>query len=289
MRPGGNTRPGQNGGGIQRPGNGVRPGQGGAGERWNNNHPNRIADRNQWQDHRQDRSRQIADQWRDHNWQHRDWYNHDWWNNHRGPWNWNHPAGWYWGYGAWGGLSAWIPWGWSQPVYYNYGDNVYYSDDSVYYGDQPIATQQQYADQAQQIAANVPQDVKPANDDWMSLGVFAITQDGQPSGADPNMFIQLAVSKQGILAGTYQNTTTNKTQNLEGMVDKKSQRAAWTVTGQKWPVMETGVYNLTQKNAPMLIHFANGQTQQWLMVHVDKPEGGDGGDANTPPPPAPAE
>ena len=61
-----------------------------------------------------------------------------------------------------------------QPVYYNYGDNVYYQDDQVYYGDQPVATAEQYAQQAAAIAANVPA-AKPAADDWMPLGVFAIT------------------------------------------------------------------------------------------------------------------
>lgn len=292
---GGNIRPGQGGAEPRRPGINNRVGRGGAGEqrpisKWAENHPKKIPDRNQWQNNRQQRRHEIDNHWRHHGWEHRDWFNNNWWNNHRHPWNyWHHPWGWYWGWGTFAGLSAWIPWGWSQPVYYNYGDNVYYSDGNVYYGDQSVCSQQEYADQAQQIASSIPQDAKPADDDWMSLGVFAVTQDGQASGSDPNMYIQLAVSKQGIIAGTYQNTTSDQTQNLEGMVDKKSQRAAWTVSGQKWPVMETGIYNLTQKSCPMLVHFADGRTQQWLMVHVDKPEQGpDGGDNSgaTPPPPA---
>ena len=32
--------------------------------------------------------------------------------------------------------------------------------------------------------------------------------------------------------------------------------------------METGLSNLTQDTAPALIHFADGQTQQWLMVRM---------------------
>jgi len=43
----------------------------------------------------------------------------------------------------------------------------------------------------------------------MPLGVFAITQDGEPTGANPTMFLQLALSKQGIISGTLQNTATN--------------------------------------------------------------------------------
>ena len=63
----------------------------------------------------------------------------------------------------------------------------------------------------------------------MPLGVFAITQDGEPTGADPTMFLQLAVSKQGVINGTFQNTATNTVKAVEGMVDKQTQRAAWTV------------------------------------------------------------
>ncbi len=178
----------------------------------------------------------------------------------------------YWGWATWPTLAAWFPtWGWAQPVYYNYGDNVYYQDDQVYYGDQPVATTAQYAQQAHAIAANIPE-AQPEPDDWMPLGVFAITPDGEPSGADPTMFLQLAVSKQGILSGTLQNTATDSVDEIEGMVDKQSQRAAWTVKDKSWPVMETGISNLTQDTTAMLVHFEDGTAQQWLLVRLDEPE-----------------
>jgi len=156
-------------------------------------------------------------------------------------------------------------------MYYNYGNNCYYQDDMVYYNDQPIATADQFAAQAEQIATSVP-DVTPAEDDWMSLGVFAITQDGEPSGLDPTMFLQLSVSKQGIIAGTFQNTATDSVQSIEGMVDKESQRAAWTIVDQTRPLMETGIVNLTENTAPALVHFADGTTQQWLLVRLEEPK-----------------
>jgi hypothetical protein len=117
----------------------------------------------------------------------------------------------------------------------------------------------------------------------MPLGVFAVTPDGQPSGAEPTMYLQLAVSKQGIISGTIQNTSTDKVQPIEGMVDKQTQRAAWTVQGQTRPLMETGIVNLTQDTAPALVHFADGSTQQWLLVRLDKPQP----DAAAPTPPQP--
>jgi hypothetical protein len=82
----------------------------------------------------------------------------------------------------------------------------------------------------------------------------------------------LAVSRQGIISGTLQNTVTGDVKNIEGMVDKNTQRAAWTVAGQKRPIMETGLSNLTQDTAGALVHFADGTTQQWLLVRLDKPQ-----------------
>ena len=105
----------------------------------------------------------------------------------------------------------------------------------------------------------------------MPLGVFAIASDGEPTGADPTFFLQMAVSKQGVLSGTLQNTITRSVQQIEGMVDKQTQRAAWTAVGKSRPLMETGIVNLTQETAPALVHFADGTTQQWLLVRMDKP------------------
>jgi hypothetical protein len=113
--------------------------------------------------------------------------------------------------------------------------------------------------------------VAPDEAEWMPLGVFALTPDGQASGPDPTLFLQLAISKEGIVSGTLHNTATNSTQTIEGMTDKESQRCAWNVVGTTRPIMETGIVNLTQDTAPALLHFADGQTQQWLMVHLNEP------------------
>src|SRR5262249_48650821 len=96
--------------------------------------------------------------------------------------------------------------------------------------------------------------------------------DGQSSGPTPTMFLQLAISKQGVIAGTFHNAATNATQTIEGMADKASQRVAWNVVGKSRPIMETGISNLTEDTSPALIHFADGQTQQWLMVRLPEPK-----------------
>ena len=78
-------------------------------------------------------------------------------------------------------------------------------------------------------------ETKPESSEWMPLGVFAITQDNQAAGVEPTIFMQLAISKEGVISGTLNNTATNQTQTLEGMADKKSQRVAWSVAGQSAP------------------------------------------------------
>ena len=166
--------------------------------------------------------------------------------------------------GSWCGYSG-------EPTSYSYGEDVYYSGDQVYYGDQAIATTEEYADQAAAIASSAPAET-PDSSDWLPLGVFALTQDGQATGAPPSLYLQLAISKQGVISGTLKNTLTGKVQTIEGMADKQSQRVAWTVADQERPIMETGLENLTQDSAPALIHFADGQTQQWLMVRIPEPK-----------------
>lgn len=201
------------------------------------------------------------------------WYGNNWWHDHPcNGYQWPTNANW-WAAAAWPAVNTWVPSSSSQPTYYNYGENVYYADDAVYYGDQQVATADEYAQQAEAIAASKPAGVEPAAEDWLPLGVFAVTQDGESANDDPTMFLQLAVSKQGIIAGTFQNTTAGTVKSVEGMVDKETQRAAWTPIGESRPLMETGLGNLTQDTAGALVHFANGDTQQWLLVRLNKPEG----------------
>ncbi|TWT35982.1 hypothetical protein KOR34_08790 [Posidoniimonas corsicana] len=194
----------------------------------------------------------------------------DFWSDHPlwGAWAITRPYRW----AAWGGVAGWVDYGWSNPVYYNYGENVYYEDGSVCYDGEPVATEAEYIEQAEQIASRAD-DVEVDEGDWMPLGVFAVTQDGQKDGPDPTLFLQLVISKEGVISGTLNDTKTDTTQTIEGMVDKGSQRSAWNVVGKDRPIMETGIYNLTQDTAPVLVHFADGSTQQWLLVRLDDPAG----------------
>jgi hypothetical protein len=197
---------------------------------------------------------------------------------HRGDWNdrWDHHDHWNWGNhnydwwkaAAWGGVASWIGWNIAEPFYYDYGydGTVYYNDDQVYVQGQYCCTEDEYFDQASTLAASVPS-VSLDKVEWMPLGVFALTSE---DNVDPKFYVQLAISKEGIIAGTFYNIQTDQTQDLEGMVDKTTGRAAWKVVDKETPVMETGIYNLTEDQTPVLIHFADGSTQEWTMVRLEK-------------------
>ena len=68
-------------------------------------------------------------------------------------------AGWKTGYAwtaaTWPAVGASLGWAAGlQPIVYNYGGNVTYQDDQVYYGSQPVATAEQYYQQASTLAAS---------------------------------------------------------------------------------------------------------------------------------------
>jgi hypothetical protein len=231
--------------------------------------PNRIRDNDQSDQWRLARRKVVSDFMREYCDDCDGWYGLEWWSNQQVPTLYA-PDFNAWGSVTWPTMSNSLQLSSSNPIYYNFGANVYYLNGSVYYGDQPVATEEEYTKQAESIAANSPA-TKPGPKDWTPLGVFALTADGKPNGTDPNFFLQLAVSKQGAISGTLQNMAEKSVQPIEGMVDKQCQRAAWTVVGKPRPLMEMGAANLTQDSSVALVHFADGTTQQCLLVRVSKP------------------
>ena len=109
----------------------------------------------------------------------------------------------------------------------------------------------------------------PADGQWLPLGVFALTK---PDQTKSDVTIQLAINKQGVIRGNSDDTVSGKTELIQGSLNKKTQRIAFTVGDNKSTVVETGLYNLTKDEAPALIHFGKDRTEQWLLVRLSKPE-----------------
>ncbi|MFA8019662.1 hypothetical protein [Bremerella cremea] len=289
-RPGSGDRPGTgdrfpnrpgNGGDGDRPGNGDRFPNRPGGDRPNigNGNNNNINIGNKVTIDRDKNINNIRNKWNNVNIDRPG--NRHWWDGGRYPnnpnWRWHtgwnrYPPHWCWRPAAWGAFGGWFVWNaWTQPVIYDYGSNVVYRDNYVYVNDQQYATADQYYNQAVTIADSIPQNVDDQKVEWMPLGVFAIADE---SGTDSGMVMQLAVSKEGIIAGTFYNDVTKSDRPLEGMVDQKTQRAAWKFADDKDQdiVMETSIYNLTQDEATALVHYGESDTQTWTLVRLEEPK-----------------
>jgi hypothetical protein len=173
-----------------------------------------------------------------------------------------------WTYPTWGVLVPYLGFT-AQPYTYDYGTDVVYQNNTVYVGGQSAGTPEQYAQQAITLADAGVAANAPPSEDWKPLGVFALAQGDDKTS---NNVFQLAVNKDGIIRGNYYDGLADTTTEVYGSVDKKTQRAAWTIGKKKDRVFEAGVYNLTQAEAPCLVHIGTEQTQQMLLVRMDPPK-----------------
>jgi hypothetical protein len=190
-------------------------------------------------------------------------------------------------YNAWGGtwlaaqMGAYDPWNmatWSNvnswygtpspPVNYEYGNDLTYENNNVMLYGKPIATTQQYWQSANNLVTQ-GEEAPPKDAKWLSLGMFAATR-GDDSKSD--MLFQLAIDKQATVRGNYYNTGDKNKQPIEGAVDKTTQRICWVVADRKNIVFDTGLYNLTQDETTLLVHFGAEKTEQWTLVRLKKPE-----------------
>jgi hypothetical protein len=191
-----------------------------------------------------------------------------WYTAHPGSW---YAAGWAagsaWTAASWPAVTSWcgIP---AAPIDYDYGSTVVYQNNDVYVNGQNAGTAQDYATQAITLADQGQKANVPPEEEWKPLGVFALVPGAENSS---NNIFQLALNKAGIIRGNYYDGLMDTTSPVYGSVDKKTQRAAWTIGKKNDRVFEAGVSNLTKPEAPVLVHFGTDKTQQWLLVRVEQP------------------
>jgi hypothetical protein len=203
-----------------------------------------------------------------------------------GYYNCFHPA-WYtahpgcWMAAGWAAGRAWQATTWpavaslcslpADPVDYDYGTSIVYQNNDVYVDGQDAGTAENYAQQAITLADQGQQAKATPEQAWSPLGVFALVQGEEKTS---NNIFQLAVNKEGVIRGNYYDGLMDTTTPVYGSVDKKTQRAAWTIGKKKDRIFEAGIYNLTRSETPVLVHFGTDRTQQWLLVRVEQPKNG---------------
>lgn len=197
------------------------------------------------------------------------WYGAGWWGGYPGAW---FPGRWALATTAWA-TAAWAMAGpycgcSGSPAYYDYGENVTYGDDGMVYSDgQPVAETGEYYDQASEIAASGD---SPQNEEWLPLGIFAVVVNETQTQTDK--VVQLALNKEGVIRGNYHDVLSDKVTPVRGAVDKQTQRVALKIEGNNELVVETGLYNLTNDEAPVLVHFGSDRQEQRIFIRLQNPD-----------------
>ncbi|HET6408537.1 MAG TPA: hypothetical protein VFG14_11700 [Chthoniobacteraceae bacterium] len=235
------------------------------------------AQREYWEDSREeireyweDRADEVRDRIRD---RHDDLFDDDWWEHrhwHHGPILVSDPW-WWWRPARWDNINLFINAGWSEPIAYDYGTDVYYEDDLVYMRGEPIGSRVEYTQRVVELAnPAIPAvaEAPVAEEAWRPLGVWALAQEEQ---GDAVMFFQLSVNQEGIISGGYSNVMSGEELPIAGQVDRKTQRAAWHIGDKKEKVFEAGMTNLTQEQASCMVHMGNGEMQNWLLIRLPDP------------------
>ncbi|MFT3882963.1 MAG: hypothetical protein QM703_25320 [Gemmatales bacterium] len=247
---------------------------------WVNNNPNRGQYWNNW-------GNGVRNNWRYNNY-HNNWFGGDWWSRYHpayAGWNYRawlpyYPYNYWWSMPTWARVSTWFSWNaanaavWQQPIYYDYGTggNVVYQNNMVYIGGQQVASAPEFAQSAVALATVTP----PANEEqgaqaeWMPLGTFAMSTGEKDT--EPTRVLQLAVTKDGIIGGTFFNYQTDQAVAIQGQVDKQTQRVAFRFGERDNIVAETGLYNLTQQQAPLLVHFGDERVENYLLIRLKSDE-----------------
>ena len=197
------------------------------------------------------------------------------WSNAKNSWAWtpNGADAAAWGTAAWAAagsptLNNWLGWGDATDYPYDYGNNITYDGDNVYYNSQPAGTTEQYYQEASNLASttsSTPSD--SSSGDWLPLGIFGLVEGDSKT---PTRTFQIAVNKDGTIRGNSANQYGNVLP-IHGAVQKRTQRVCWTVGTDTSTVYDTGLYNLTKSESPILVHTGPKQTQQELLVRMKQP------------------
>lgn len=206
------------------------------------------------------------------NFNHWGYYGADWYGAHPGAW---YAAGWgagsAWRWATWDSLGTWMAYDNTAPMYYDYGNNITYQNNNVYVNGQETASTNEYYDQAKELAMTGVEAQVSKEEQWMPLGVFALSK---TDSKESEITLQIAVNKAGIIRGNDTNEQSNQTRVLQGAVDKKTQRVAFFEGTNYADVFDTGIYNLTKDEAPILLHFGPTRTETWQLTRLKQPASG---------------
>lgn len=182
-----------------------------------------------------------------------------WYAQNPNAWQWQHPHADAYAAATWSNAATWVGIG-AAPVAYGYNNGAVVYQNNTY-------TNYDNAQQTEATTALVSaaDNYNADSAEWLPLGVFGLVP-GQHTNA--TSMVQLQVSKDGIINGSYMDLLSHASTPLQGSVDTRSQLAAWKVGNSENVVFETTLSSLTTDSAPVTVRYGEQQPQQWQLVRV---------------------
>jgi hypothetical protein len=189
-------------------------------------------------------------------------FSKSWYADHPRAWQATHPHADAWAVAGFGTAAAWL--GITAAAA---NDTTVYTSDTADEGDDSVdddATDQAPNDDnsASQLA-KTGAGQQAGEGDFLSLGVFKLSPKGQPNAW---AMLNLAVSKSGVVRGTYYDILSDEEQPVQGAVDKATQRVAFTIGAQGTIVFETLLPNLTSDSGSITLQYNDGTKSQWTLA-----------------------
>ncbi len=100
----------------------------------------------------------------------------------------------------------------------------------------------------------------------LTLGVYTMAPAGQQAST---VLVHLAVSRSGIVRGTFCDLKLDRDFDIAGAVDRQTGRVAWAVRPAGRQVFDTALQELTLQSGPLAVHHADGTSSEWTIAHYE--------------------
>lgn len=93
-----------------------------------------------------------------------------------------------------------------------------------------------------------------------------------PGQTKSDLTLQLALNKDGMIRGNLSVGLTDEVVQVQGSVDKETQRVAFKLIGKEDIVIEAGLYNLTEDVLTVMVHRGDNRQEERGLVRLQEGE-----------------
>ena len=155
----------------------------------------------------------------------------------------------------------------AQPFEYIYDRNILFHGDVIYVNRQPIASYKDFIASARLMADSA--EIRDSQE-WLPLGSFLVSNNDTTS-LNPQA-IQLAMDRDGNIAGIYAHWYSNTVHSVQGKVGPEGQRVVFTIGDKYYITMDTGLANFLENEIRLWVHLPNEHSQTWLLARLPSRE-----------------